>query len=152
MRRWFRSGFLSSSALVPSLLAAGPLTQGLATSPLERHAVRVIVCTPDAVTVAARAQRLFAAEGLDVGLIVTPNSTVQRRGLSDGADHVARSLLAGELQVSEQGAAQRLAQLLPAPEPDREGLQSVLELCLRFGYQPPLGPELARYRDLSYLR
>jgi ABC-type nitrate/sulfonate/bicarbonate transport system substrate-binding protein len=310
-----------STALVPWLLAAGPPFQDPTTSPAAEPAVRVIVFTPDAATVAARAHGLFAAEGLDVELVVTPNSTVQMRGLGDGTYHIAftafdnvlawsgregaeivaiaqveaapvlpvfarpeiaswdalrgqplavdavdtafalvlrailaeqgldldrgdytlvpvgatqarfesilrgetvagilnapwdarareaglrllgdqravlprypgtvvavnrawaqtnpqrvraflrgwqagrqwvaehpelaRSLLASELQVSEQVAAQRLAQLLPAPEPDLEGLQSVLALRLRFGYQPPLGPELDRYLDLSYLR
>jgi ABC-type nitrate/sulfonate/bicarbonate transport system substrate-binding protein len=305
----------------PWRTGAAPAPQGPGESASKLPLLRVIVFTPDAATVAARAHGLFTAEGLDIELIVTPNSTVQMRGLSDGTYHVAftafdnvlawsgregaeivaiaqaeaspvlpvfarpeiaswddlrgqplavdaadtafalvlrailldhgldlehgdytivpvgatqmrfesilrgdtvagilnapwdarareaglrllgdqrevlprypgtviavnrawaqahpelvraflrgwqagrqwvadqptraRQLLAAELGVSEEVAAGRLAQLLPSPELDVEGLQSVLALRLRFGYQPPLGAELARYLDSGYLR
>lgn len=306
--------------LTPLLLAAGPSQQSGASGGSKLRPIRVIVFTPDAATVAARARGLFAVEGLDVELIVTPNSTVQMRGLSDGtydiaftafdnvlawsgregaeivaiaqveasptlpvfarpevaswedlrgrplavdavdtafalvlraillaqgldlergdytlvpvgatqarfasitqgdtvagilnppwdarareaglrylgdqrevlphypgtviavnrtwaransdlvrgflrgwragrqwvADHPdeAQRLLAAELNVSPEVAADRLHQLLVRPELDLAGLQSVLDLRLQFGYQLPMGPELARYVDRSYL-
>ena len=46
--------------------------------------LRVNVFRIDAATVVARTQGLFAAEGLDVESSVTPNSTDQMRGLSQG--------------------------------------------------------------------
>jgi ABC-type nitrate/sulfonate/bicarbonate transport system substrate-binding protein len=46
--------------------------------------LRLNVFRLDAATVAARAQGLFATEGLEVESIVTPNSTEQMRGLSQG--------------------------------------------------------------------
>ena len=46
--------------------------------------LRVNVFNVDAALTVARARGLFAAEGLDVELLVTPNSTDQMRGLSKG--------------------------------------------------------------------
>jgi len=44
--------------------------------------VRVNVFRIDAAMVAAKARGLFTAEGLDVTITQTPNSTAQMRGLS----------------------------------------------------------------------
>lgn len=46
--------------------------------------IRLNVFRVDAATVAAQARGLFAAEGLEVETILTPNSTEQMRGLSQG--------------------------------------------------------------------
>ena len=43
----------------------------------------------DAATAAARARGLFAAEGLDVAITTTPNSTDQMRGISNGTYEIA---------------------------------------------------------------
>ena len=50
----------------------------------EMRKLRVNVFRIDAATAVARAQGLFAAEGLDVEATQTPNSTDQMRGLSQG--------------------------------------------------------------------
>ena len=48
------------------------------------HKIRLNVFRIDAATAVARAKDLFAAEGLVVEATVTPNSTDQMRGLSQG--------------------------------------------------------------------
>jgi ABC-type nitrate/sulfonate/bicarbonate transport system substrate-binding protein len=65
-------------ALPPLALATGPVPQkGLET-------VRFITFTLDAATIAARAHGYFAAQGIDLDVTITPNSTEQMRGLSQG--------------------------------------------------------------------
>src|SRR5438309_2092388 len=65
--------------VLPLLVAASPppQTDGLRT-------LRVNVFSPDPARVAASARGLFAAEGIDIAVTLTPNSTVQMRGLGDG--------------------------------------------------------------------
>src|SRR5882724_13413563 len=48
----------------------------------ELRKLRLNVFRTDAATVAARARGLFAAEGLEVAITTTPNSTDQMRGIS----------------------------------------------------------------------
>ncbi len=57
----------------------------------------------------------------------------------------ARDLLAGSY-----GGRDPLGMLAYGP-PDPRGLQTVLDLRLTFGYRLPMGPDLARYYDTSYL-
>jgi ABC-type nitrate/sulfonate/bicarbonate transport system substrate-binding protein len=61
-----------------------------------------------------------------------------------------------ELIVREQGgnrsaAVDSVSRLAPDGALHLAGLQAVLDLRTRFGFQPPLGADLARYYDLSYL-
>jgi len=70
--------------LLPLLIAAAPGPQQPSLRPL-----RLIVFGTDAATVVARAYGLFAGEGLDVSITLTPNSTAQMRGLSAGTWDVA---------------------------------------------------------------
>jgi ABC-type nitrate/sulfonate/bicarbonate transport system substrate-binding protein len=55
----------------------------------ELRKVRLNVFRTDAATVAARARGLFAAEGLEVAVTTTPNSTDQMRGISNGTYEIA---------------------------------------------------------------
>ena len=61
------------------LLAAGVNAQQK-----ELREVRLNVFRVDAATAVARSRGLFAAEGLEVKATVTPDSTSQMRGISDG--------------------------------------------------------------------
>jgi ABC-type nitrate/sulfonate/bicarbonate transport system substrate-binding protein len=65
--------------VLPLLVAASPPPQTN-----ESRILRFNTFTMDAATLAARAQGFLAAEGLDVETTITPNSTVQMRGLGDG--------------------------------------------------------------------
>ncbi len=49
-----------------------------------RQQLRFIVFNVDAATIIARSRGLFASEGVDVEITMTPNSTEQMRGLSTG--------------------------------------------------------------------
>ena len=70
-------------ALAPVLASAGPTPQ----KGLQR--LRLITLSVDPATVAAQARGFFAAEGLDMEFIVTPNSTAQMQGLAEGQYDVA---------------------------------------------------------------
>ncbi|HLH23572.1 MAG TPA: ABC transporter substrate-binding protein [Chloroflexota bacterium] len=70
-------------ALPPLSVAASPPPQkGLET-------VRFITFTLDAATIAARARGYFAAQGINLDLTITPNSTEQMRGLAQGTWDIA---------------------------------------------------------------
>jgi ABC-type nitrate/sulfonate/bicarbonate transport system substrate-binding protein len=69
-------------ALFPCLNAALMAEVGAQMKDLKK--LRINVFRVDAATAVARAQGLFAAEGLEVESTVTPNSTDQMRGLSQG--------------------------------------------------------------------
>jgi ABC-type nitrate/sulfonate/bicarbonate transport system substrate-binding protein len=71
--------------------------------------LRLIVFGVDAATVAARARGLFAGEGLDVAVTVTPNSTVQMRGLSGGRWEVAYTAFDNVLAWSGREGAEIVA-------------------------------------------
>jgi ABC-type nitrate/sulfonate/bicarbonate transport system substrate-binding protein len=86
--------------LLPLASEAAPTEQkGLRT-------VRFITFTQDAATVAARTRGYFAAEGLDVEVIITPNSTVQMRGLSDGTYDIASTAFDNVLAWSGREGAE----------------------------------------------
>lgn len=82
MRHFRMLGALGALAvlltLAPLLASASPTPQ----KGLQR--LRLITFTVDPATVAAQARGFFAAEGLDVEFIVTPNSTAQMQGLAEG--------------------------------------------------------------------
>jgi ABC-type nitrate/sulfonate/bicarbonate transport system substrate-binding protein len=103
--RWLLVALATQVAVLPLLLAAGPppQTKGLRT-------LRLIHFPPgDAATMAARARGFLAAEGLDVEVTNTPNSTVQMRGLSDGTWDLAYTAFDNVLAWSGREGAQIVA-------------------------------------------
>jgi ABC-type nitrate/sulfonate/bicarbonate transport system substrate-binding protein len=70
-------------AVTPLLAAASPAAQkGL-------RPLRLITFSVDPATLAAQARGFFAAEGVDVTITITPNSTEQMRGLGQGTWDIA---------------------------------------------------------------
>jgi ABC-type nitrate/sulfonate/bicarbonate transport system substrate-binding protein len=90
--------------VLPLLVAASPPPQGTGLRTL-----RFNTFTPDAATLAARTQGFLAAEGLDVETIVTPNSTVQMRGLGDGTFDLANTGFDNVLAWSGREGAELVA-------------------------------------------
>jgi ABC-type nitrate/sulfonate/bicarbonate transport system substrate-binding protein len=90
--------------VLPLLVAASPPVQskGLRT-------LRMNIFTPDPVILAARAQGFLAAEGLDVEITITPNSTVQMRGLGDGTWDLASTAFDNVLAWSGREGAEIIA-------------------------------------------
>jgi len=64
------------------------------------------VFTPDPATLLARARGLFAAEGFDFQMTVTPNSTEQMRGLGNGTYDVASTAFDNVLAWSGREGAE----------------------------------------------
>jgi ABC-type nitrate/sulfonate/bicarbonate transport system substrate-binding protein len=62
----------------------------------------------------------------------------------------ALKIIAGAEKVDEAGAGRKLAQLPKDGRLNLPGLQTVLDLRVRFGLTPPMGQELARYFDTSF--
>jgi ABC-type nitrate/sulfonate/bicarbonate transport system substrate-binding protein len=92
-------------ALLPLTLAAGPAPQkGLET-------VRFITFNLDAATAAAIARGYFAAQGIDLDVTITPNSTVQMRGLGQGEWDVASTAFDNVLAWSGREGATIVAVL-----------------------------------------
>ena len=75
----------------------------------ELQKLRVIVFRVDAATVVARSQGLFAAEGLEVTTIPTPNSTEQMRGLGQGKYDIASTAFDNVLAWSGREDAEIVA-------------------------------------------
>jgi len=71
--------------------------------------IRVNVFRIDAATVVARAQGLFAAEGLEVESTVTPNSTDQMRGISQGKYEIVSTAFDNVLAWSGREGAEIVA-------------------------------------------
>jgi len=69
------------AALPAPLMAADPTPQGKGLETIRYISFNL---SQEAALVVAQARGFFAAEGLDVDITITPNSTVQMRGLSDG--------------------------------------------------------------------
>jgi ABC-type nitrate/sulfonate/bicarbonate transport system substrate-binding protein len=65
-----------------------------------------IVFNVDAATIAARARGLFAAEGLEVEITVTPNSTEQMQGLGNGKWDIASTAFDNVLAWSGREGAE----------------------------------------------
>jgi ABC-type nitrate/sulfonate/bicarbonate transport system substrate-binding protein len=106
-RRWLlvTMAVLLTLVAIPTLRAeAGPDAQkGLRT-------LRMIVFTSaDAATAVAQARGFFAAEGLDVEVIITPNSTVQMRGLGTGEFDIASTAFDNVLYWSGREGAEIVA-------------------------------------------
>lgn len=71
--------------------------------------LRLNVFRLDAATIVARAQSLFAAEGLEVESTVTPNSTDQMRGLSQGKYDIVSTAFDNVLAWSGRAGAEIVA-------------------------------------------
>jgi ABC-type nitrate/sulfonate/bicarbonate transport system substrate-binding protein len=75
----------------------------------ELKRIRLNVFRVDAATVAARVHSYFAAEGLDVEITVTPNSTDQMRGVSQGKFEIASTAFDNVLAWSGRLSAEAQA-------------------------------------------
>ena len=75
----------------------------------ELRKLRLNVFRTDAATVAARARGLFAAEGLEVDITTTPNSTDQMRGISNGIYDIASTAFDNVLAWSGREGAEIVA-------------------------------------------
>lgn len=99
--------------VILALVAAAGLLPLLAASagaqPKELRQIRLNVFRVDAAVVAARARGLFAAEGIEVKITVTPNSTDQMRGISKGSFDVASTAFDNVLGWSGREGAEIVA-------------------------------------------
>lgn len=75
----------------------------------ELRKLRLNVFRIDAATVAARGRGLFAAEGLEVAITSTPNSTDQMRGISNGTYDIASTAFDNVLAWSGREGAEIVA-------------------------------------------
>jgi ABC-type nitrate/sulfonate/bicarbonate transport system substrate-binding protein len=75
----------------------------------ELRKLRLNVFRTDAATVAARARGIFAAEGLEVAITTTPNSTDQMRGISNGTYDIASTAFDNVLAWSGREGAEIVA-------------------------------------------
>ncbi len=64
----------------------------------------------------------------------------------------ALKLIAAEEKLDEKGAARKLAQLPATGSLNLTGLQSVLDLRVRFNLTPPMGNDVTKYYDKSFYR
>jgi ABC-type nitrate/sulfonate/bicarbonate transport system substrate-binding protein len=62
----------------------------------------------------------------------------------------ALQIIGSAEKLDEAGAARKLAQLPKDGQLNLPGLQTVLDLRVRFGLTPPMGQELSRYFDASF--
>src|SRR5205823_285359 len=103
--RWPLVALVALLAIPPLLVGAGPGPRQEELRPL-----RLIVSSAaDAAIEAASAHGLFAAEGLQVEVTVTPSSTVQMRGLSDGTWDIASTAFDNVLAWSGREGAEIVA-------------------------------------------
>lgn len=72
----------------------------------ELRKLRLNVFRTDAATVTARARGIFAAEGLEVAITTTPNSTDQMRGISNGTYDIASTAFDNVLAWSGREGAE----------------------------------------------
>jgi ABC-type nitrate/sulfonate/bicarbonate transport system substrate-binding protein len=100
--RWLLTALTAPLVLLPLLAAAPAPQKGLRT-------LRLNVFQLDAGTIAARNLGYFAAEGLAVDIIVTPNSTDQFRGLGDGRFDLASTAFDNVLAWSGREGAEFIA-------------------------------------------
>ncbi|HWP29128.1 MAG TPA: ABC transporter substrate-binding protein [Chloroflexota bacterium] len=100
---WGKAVLGSPLLLVSGLTLSAPEAQkGL-------RLLRVILFTPDAATIVAQQRGFFANEGLSVEVTVTPNSTVQMRGLSQGTWDIAYTAFDNVLAWSGREGAEIIA-------------------------------------------
>ena len=71
--------------------------------------LRLSVFRVDAAMLVAKARGLFAAEGLDVKITTTPNSTDQMRGISKGSFEIASTAFDNVLAWSGREGAEIVA-------------------------------------------
>lgn len=64
----------------------------------------------------------------------------------------ALKLIASEEKLDEKSAARKLAQLPASGNLNLTGLQSVLDLRVRFNLTPPMGKDVTKYYDESFYR
>jgi ABC-type nitrate/sulfonate/bicarbonate transport system substrate-binding protein len=88
-------------ALLPLLMAAVPEPQMKGLRP-----VRFITFTMDAAVIAAQARGLFAAEGLDLQVTITPSSTFQMQSLGQGDFDIASTAFDNVLAWSGREGAE----------------------------------------------
>jgi len=81
----------------------------VAAQPRELKKIRLNVFRVDAATAAARVHGYFAAEGLDVEVTATPNSTDQMRGVSQGKFEIASTAFDNVLAWSGREGAEIVA-------------------------------------------
>jgi ABC-type nitrate/sulfonate/bicarbonate transport system substrate-binding protein len=77
--------------------------------PIELKKMRLNVFRIDAATVASRVHGYFAAEGLDVDVTLTPNSTEQMRGVSQGKFEIVSTAFDNVLAWSGREGAEIVA-------------------------------------------
>jgi ABC-type nitrate/sulfonate/bicarbonate transport system substrate-binding protein len=77
--------------------------------PMELKKINLNVFRIDAATVAARVNGYFAGEGLDVDITVTPNSTEQMRGVSQGTFQIVSTAFDNVLAWSGREGAEIIA-------------------------------------------
>jgi ABC-type nitrate/sulfonate/bicarbonate transport system substrate-binding protein len=99
---------LAVFGLTITLAIAGSLAE-LRAQTKELKKIRLSVFRIDAATLAARARGVFAAEGLEVDITLTPNSTVQMRGLSKGDFEVVSTAFDNVLAWSAREGAEIVA-------------------------------------------
>jgi ABC-type nitrate/sulfonate/bicarbonate transport system substrate-binding protein len=95
--------------------------------------------------------RPWAAENRDllVRYLTAWNEALRWAG-DDTHRQEAIKLLAQAEQIDEQAAANRLRLLPKSGQLNMDGLQTVLDLRVRFGLTPPMGMDLAKYYDQSW--
>jgi len=100
---FFIAIFMSISGLVPFLAANAGAEQK------ELRSLRVNVFRVDAAMAASKARGKFAAEGLDVAITTTPNSTEQMRGVSKGTFDLVSTAFDNVLAWSGRAGAEIIA-------------------------------------------
>jgi len=90
-------------------LALVPLTSMANAQQKELRKIRLNVFRTDAAMVAAKVNGYFAAEGFEVDVIATPNSTDQMRGLSQGKFDIASTAFDNVLAWSGKEGAEIVA-------------------------------------------
>jgi len=136
----------SLTVLVALLLIAAS-TDTLPAQSKELQKLRVIVLRVDAATVAARSQGLFAAEGLEVTTISTPNSTEQMRGLGQGKYDIASTAFDNVLAWSGREGAEIVA---VAQISDKTVLPVFVRPEIKT-WSDLKGKKLAAYYDAAYI-
>jgi ABC-type nitrate/sulfonate/bicarbonate transport system substrate-binding protein len=110
---------------LPAMLAVLAVLVALPTTGIEAHpapqkgleSVRFITFNMDAATVAAQARGGFAAEGINLQVTITPNSTEQMRGLGEGTWDIASTAFDNVLAWSGRDGGPELVAVLQRGTP-----------------------------------
>lgn len=95
--------------------------------------------------------RKFAEENRDVVVGFLKGLVEASNWIADPATaDLAAKRLAAESGSPEDEVKSRLSRITPDMTIKREGLEVVLDLRVRFGLTPPMGPDLSVYVDSSY--